>query len=340
LGDKENRVFACLIFMECASHACIAEAWLQHPKKVLNLTLLCILGPTAVGKTEIAIKIALRIGGEIVSVDSRQIYRQMDIGTAKPTPEQLKLVLHHVINSVSPDEYFSVADYQKIADEAINQIHQRGKVPMLVGGSGMYFRAVVDGLFDGPDTDKALRKRLRQEAEEHGIEYLYEKLKIIDPKAADNIHHNDLIRIIRALEVFELSGERISDLQQQWNSSEPRYQFVAFGLDYPRQELYKRIEARVDQMMSDGLLDEVRSLSGYSRELPSMNCLGYKELLSYLDSKCDLDEAVRLIKQNTRRFAKRQLTWFRKDKRIKWIDLSTYPSPEDVIIEKFVSIAD
>jgi len=281
--------------------------------------LLCILGPTAVGKTEIAIRIALRIGGEIVSVDSRQIYRNMNIGTAKPTPEQLKLVPHHVIDCVSPDEYFSVANYQKLADEAIKQISDRGKVPILVGGSGMYFRAVVDGLFDGPDADKALRKQLRLEAEEYGIQHLYERLKIIDPKAASNIHHNDLLRIIRALEVFELSGNRISDMQQQWNNGEPRYKFLAFGLDRPRQELYKRIESRVDQMMADGLLDEVHSLSGYSRELQSMKCLGYKELLAYLDGKCELNEAVKLIKQNSRHFAKRQLTWFRKDKRINWV---------------------
>ena len=309
---------------------------MQTKRNNPNMMLLCILGPTAVGKTEIAIRIALRIGGEIVSVDSRQIYRNMNIGTAKPTLEQLRLVPHHVIDCVSPDEYFSVADYQRLADEAIKQISDRGKVPMLVGGAGMYFKAVVDGLFDGPDADKALRKQLRQEAEEYGIQHLYERLKIIDPKAAGNIHHNDLLRIIRALEVFELSGNRISDMQQQWNNGEPRYKFIAFGLDRPRQELYKRIESRVDQMMADGLLDEVRSLSGYSRELQSMKCLGYKELLAYLDGKCELNEAVKLIKQNSRHFAKRQLTWFRKDKRINWMDLSTCQNPENVIIDEFM----
>lgn len=298
--------------------------------------LLCILGPTAVGKTEIAIRIALRIGGEIVSVDSRQIYRNMNIGTAMPTPEQLELVPHHVIDCVLPDEYFSVADYQRLADEAIKQINDRGKVPILVGGSGMYFRAVVDGLFDGPDADKAFRKQLRREAEEYGISHLYERLRIIDPKAADNIHHNDLLRIIRALEVFELSGNRISDMQQQWNNGEPRYKFMAFGLDRPRQELYKRVDARVNQMMADGLLEEVRSLSGYGRELQSMKCLGYKELFAYLDGKCSLEEAVAQIKQNTRHFAKRQLTWFRKDKRINWMDLSTCQNPENVIMKDLI----
>lgn len=298
------------------------------------MALLCILGPTAVGKTELAVRIAARIGSEIISVDSRQVYRKMDIGTAKPTQE----IPHHMIDCVMPDEPFSVADYQKGADAAISQILQHGKVPMLVGGSGMYFRAVVDGIFNGPQSDPALRQKLRQEAEEFGIPYLHQRLETIDPEAAGRIHHNDLMRIIRALEVYEKSGRRISELQKQWNQGETRYKFLAFGLIRPRKELYERIDSRVDQMMSKGFLDEVRSLSGYSRDLPSMNCLGYKELLSFLDGQYDLDEAVRLIKQNTRRFAKRQLTWFRKDKRIKWIDLSACPSPEDIIILSWADI--
>jgi len=299
------------------------------------LKLLCIIGPTAVGKTEIAINIALCINGEIVSVDSRQIYRKMDIGTAKPTLEQINMVPHHVIDCVEPDEYFSVADYQKLADKAIKDIQNRGKVPMLVGGSGMYFRAVIDGLFEGPEADKDFRDKLKAEAEEKGIEHLYEKLKIIDPQASKNIHHNDLTRIIRALEVFELSGTRISELQTQWNGSKTRYDFIAFGLNRPRNELYERIEARVDNMITDGLLDEVRLLSSYSRNLPAMNCFGYKEFFDYIDGKYDLKEAIRLVKQNTRRYAKRQLTWFKKDIRIRWIDLSENLSPKDMIIKEF-----
>ncbi len=301
------------------------------------MTLLCILGPTAVGKTEIAINIALNINAEIVSVDSRQIYRKMDIGTAKPTPEQLKLVPHHAIDCIDPDQYFSVADYQSIADKAISDIEKRGKVPLLVGGSGMYFRAIVDGLFEGPNADKELRKKLKKEAELFGVQYLYERLKSVDPRSANKIHHNDLIRIIRALEVFELSGNRISDLQQQWNSPDPRYKFVAFGLNRPRDELYERIETRIDKMMSDGFLDEVRSLTNYDRNLPSMNCLGYKELLAYLDGKYSLESAIELIKRNTRHYAKRQITWFKKDVRIKWIDLSNCPSPEEFIIDSINS---
>jgi tRNA dimethylallyltransferase len=298
------------------------------------LTLICILGPTAVGKTELAIDIAMGIDGEIVSVDSRQIYRYMNIGTAKPTPEQLKLVPHYMIDFVMPDEAFSVADYQKAADASIHQITQRGKIPLLVGGSGLYFRAVVDGLFQGPESDKELRQGLRQEAEESGIQVLYHRLQSIDPEAANKIHHNDLMRIIRALEVYEKSGKRISELQKQWESGETRYKFFAYGLNLPREELYKRIELRVDQMMAQGFLDEVESLSKYSRNLPTMNCLGYKELFLFLDRKCSLDEAVQLIKQNTRRYAKRQLTWFRKDKRIKWLDASVCHCLENIIIDE------
>ena len=312
-------------------------ARLDRKRGVFALALLCILGPTAVGKTELALRIATRIGGEIISVDSRQIYCRMDIGTAKPTPEQLRTVPHHMINCVMPDELFSAADYQNGADEAIHQIRQRGNVPMLVGGSGMYFRAVVDGLFDGPEADPALRHRLRQEADELGIQHLYSRLEAIDPEAAEKIHHNDLIRIIRALDVYEKSGKRISELRRQWESGKPRYELAAFGLLRPRHELYERIEERVDRMMAGGLLDEVRSLSGYSRDLYPMNCLGYKELLSFLDGQCDLDEAVQLIKQNTRRYAKRQLTWFRKDSRLEWIDLSACPEPVDFITELIVS---
>lgn len=299
--------------------------------------LLCILGPTAVGKTELALRIAQRINGEIVSVDSRQVYRGMDIGTAKPTTEQLKLIPHHVINCIMPDEYFSAADYQRTADKAIQKIQENGKVPMLVGGSGMYFRAVVDGLFQGPEADNDIRQRLRQQAKELGVSYLYDRLKNLDPKSAEKIHPNDLMRIIRAIEVYEKSGKRISELQQQWKSEKPRYEFIAFGLDRPRNELYERINTRVDQMIKDGLLDEARGLLKYDRNMISMNCFGYKELFDHLEGKISLDEAIRLIKQNTRRFAKRQLTWFRKDKRIIWINLSDFPFPDELIIKGYLN---
>ena len=285
--------------------------------------LLCILGPTAVGKTEIAIAVAQKLDAEIVSADSRQIYRYMDIGTAKPTPSEQAQVRHHLIDCVAPDERFSVADYQRAADIAIQDIQSRGKQAMLVGGAGLYFRAVVDGLFDGPEADPGFRARLRTEAQEFGAEILYSRLSQIDPESASRIHPNDLIRIIRALEVYEKTGKAISELQQEWNRASPRYSFVAFGINRERQELYQRIEARVDEMLAAGLLEEVKGLiaRGYDN-LPAMQSFGYKELIDYLHGECDWNTAVNLLKRNTRRFAKRQLTWFRNDPRIKWLDFS------------------
>ena len=286
--------------------------------------LLCILGPTAVGKTEIAIAIAEKLDAEIVSADSRQIYRYMDIGTAKPTPSEQSRVRHHLIDCVAPDERFSAADYQRAADMAIQDIQSRGKQAMLVGGAGLYFRAVVDGLFDGPDADPEFRARLRAKAQEFGSNVLHSRLSQVDPESASRIHPNDLIRIIRALEVYEKTGKTISELQKEWTRARPRYSFIAFGINRERQELYQRIEVRVDKMLAAGLLEEVKSLiaRGYDKNLPSMQGFGYKELIDYLDGKCDWDTAVNLLKRNTRRFAKRQLTWFRNDPRIEWINLS------------------
>ncbi|MBD3183928.1 tRNA (adenosine(37)-N6)-dimethylallyltransferase MiaA [Candidatus Poribacteria bacterium] len=295
-----------------------------------KLQLLCIIGPTAVGKTDLSIQLAKIINGEIVSVDSRQIYKYMDIGTAKPTPEQMQEVPHHMVDCVLPDQDFSVADYQEGADEAIEEIARKGKTPILVGGSGMYFRAVIDGLFDGPSADRKFREKLKKEADKTGIYNLYHRMKSVDPEAAERIHPNDLLRIIRALEVYEKTGKPISQLQKQWENSKDRYESVIIGLNRPRDELYQRIEKRVDQMMENGLLEEVKSLSRYSRNLRAMNCFGYKELFEYIDGKCPLDESIRLLKQNTRRYAKRQLTWFRKDKRIQWINISNI-SRHDII---------
>lgn len=286
--------------------------------------LLCILGPTAVGKTEIAIAVAQRLNAEIVSADSRQIYRYMDIGTAKPTPCQQAQVRHHLVDVVDPDERFSVADYQRAADNAIGDIQSRGKRAMLVGGAGLYFRAIVDGLFDGPNADPAFRGGLRAEAQKFGAEVLHRRLSRVDPESASRIHPNDLTRVIRALEVYEKTGKVISDLQKEWIRTSPRYSFVAFGINRERQELYQRIEARVDKMLESGLLEEIQRLiaRGYDKNLPAMQGFGYKELIDYLDGKYDWDTAVNLLKRNTRRYAKRQLTWFRNDPRIKWINLS------------------
>lgn len=295
--------------------------------------LICILGPTAVGKTEIAIQLAHNLDAEIVSLDSRQIYREMDIGTAKPTPDQRGAVPHHLIDCVNVDQPFSVAEYQRSADVAITEIRERGKRTMAVGGAGLYFRGIIDGLFDGPGADAEIRAKLQREADEHGNVALHERLRRCDPEAANRVHPNNRVRVIRALEVYELTGKPISVLQGQWKTNEPRYPFRAFGLNMPRDTLYQRIEERVDRMVEAGLIEEVKGLldQGYPRNCIAMQSFGYKELIDYLDGKRTFDEAIALLKQNTRRFAKRQLTWFRNDSRIEWLDTSEFSSVDGIV---------
>lgn len=295
--------------------------------------LVCIVGPTAVGKTAVSIQLAQRLNAEIVSLDSRQIYRQMDIGTAKPTLAEQQAVRHHIIDCANIDEPFTAADYQRLADAALGEIDGRGKWRLIVGGAGLYFRVLIDGLFEGPSADATIRTRLQQEAEEHGATVLHERLRKCDPIAAERIHPNNLVRVIRALEVYELTGVPISSLQKQWVPAEPRYPFRAFGLNMRREVLYRRIESRVDQMVATGLIEEVQKIidAGYSRNCVAMQSFGYKEIVDYLDGKHSRDEAIALLKQNTRRFAKRQLTWFRQDSRIEWVDLSQFPSPDDIV---------
>ena len=298
--------------------------------------LLCLLGPTAVGKTEIAIQLAQHLNAEIISVDSRQIYKQMDIGTAKPTHEERQAARHHLIDCIDISQPFSVADYQSLADAAITDIQHRGKQVILVGGAGLYFRAVVDGLFEGPDADTALRERLEQEAAQHGVDVLHEQLRACDPASAERIHPNNLVRVIRALEVYELTGTPMSEHQQQWHQENQRYPFTAFCLTMPRALLYRRIERRVDVMLANGLIAEVESLlaAGYARDSVALRSFGYKELIAYLDGHCTYLEAVEQLKQNTRRFAKRQLTWFRKDTRIEWVDRNSTPDIVAHLLEK------
>ncbi len=295
--------------------------------------LICIVGPTAVGKTEIAIQLAQHLDAEIVSLDSRQIYRGMDIGTAKPTPEQQRAVPHHLIDCVDVDQTFSVAEYQRLADTAIAEIRGREKRAMAVGGAGLYFRGIIDGLFDGPGADAEIRAKLQREVDEHGNVALHERLRRCDPETANRVHPNNLVRVIRALEIYELTGKPISSLQQQWKMNEPRYPFRAFGLNMPRETLYQRIEERVDRMVEAGLIEEVKGLldQGCPRNCVAMQSFGYKELIDYLDRNRTLDEAIALLKQNTRRFAKRQLTWFRNDPRIEWLDTSQFSSIDGIV---------
>ena len=302
--------------------------------------LICLLGPTAVGKTEIAIRLAQRLNAEIISVDSRQIYRQMDIGTAKPTPEEQQAARHHLIDCVDISQPFSVADYQFLADTAIADIQNRGNRVLLVGGAGLYFRVIVDGLFEGPGADPALRKRLEGEVAQFGVDALHDRLRVCDPESADRIHPNNIVRVIRALEVYELTGTPMSELQQQWHPEKQRYPFIAFGLTMPRALLYRRIEQRVDVMLANGLIAEVESLlaAGYGRDTIALRSFGYKELIAYLDGDCTYLEAISQLQQNTRRFAKRQLTWFRKDTRIEWLDRESTPDIIENILGKIGDI--
>lgn len=299
--------------------------------------LIGVVGPTATGKTAVGIELAKRIDGEIVSADSMAVYRLMDIGTAKPKPEERQGVAFHLIDVVWPDEEFSVASYRRLALEVISRILSGGKVPILVGGTGLYVKAVVGdlGIPEVPP-NRALRERFRAEAESLGNMHLFERLKAVDPVTAGRLHPNDLKRVIRALEVYELSGVPLS--QHRSLKCGPGCDVALFGLTMSRQALYKRIEQRVDEQIARGLLDEVKSLleKGYSPDLPSMKGLGYKQIAGYLRGEFDLDQAIQLIKRDTRRYAKRQFTWFKSDPRIQWIDVEDKSTSEvaDEIVTK------
>ncbi len=280
-----------------------------------------LLGPTASGKTALSLWIGRRNPVEIVSVDSMQVYRGMDIGTAKPSPEGRRQVAHHMIDVVEPEESFSVGRFCRMALEAIEGILARGRRPLLVCGSPLYLKALLWGLFDGPPADPVLRERLRREAERRGVEHLHRRLGRVDAAAARRIAPNDLKRIERALEVYELTGRPISAQQGQFGAR-PRLDHVIVGLRWPRGVLYERIERRVDEMMACGLLEEVRGLAGRFGPQASQ-ALGYKELLGCLrGEEADLPGQVGLIKRRSRRFAKHQLTWFRHFPGVRWVNVA------------------
>lgn len=285
--------------------------------------LLAIVGPTATGKTDVSVIAAQRLGAEIISADSMLVYRHMDIGTAKPAMEERGGVVHHMIDVVDPDDDYSVALYSKQAEDILIDIAKRGKLPLLVGGTGLYVKAVVDGYsFSGAGIDHELRRRLQRECETLGREALHKRLGQVDPESASRLHVNDVKRVIRALEVYYLTGQTISAASGR--RDQERKGLLIFGLVMDRRKLYARIEKRVDRMIERGLVDEVRRLleKGYSEKLSSMQGLGYKEIILYLRGIISLEEAVDLLKKRTRNFAKRQLTWFRKDERIRWIDVN------------------
>ncbi len=290
---------------------------------------IAIVGPTCSGKTRIGIDLAKLVDGEIISADSRQIYKLLSIGTAKPTAQELAEVRHHLIDVVPLDEVVSAGTYSKLAREATREIFSMNKLPILVGGSGLYLRAAIDGLFDAPEIDAGVRHRLRERLRSEGAEKLLDELKRIDPEAAKGLLPQNYTRILRALEVFYSSGMPISRLQAE-RIATPDFKTLQFGIMIEREELYRRIEKRVDEMISAGLVDEVRELlrRGFDPGLNSLQTVGYKEVIGYLRGEVTFEDMVALIKMNTRRYAKRQMTWFRKDSRIIWMDASRRRSGE------------
>ena len=301
--------------------------------------ILVIVGPTAVGKTEVAIGVAKRVDGEIISADSMQVYKGLDIGTAKPIEIERKGVPHYLLDVVDVDEEFSVADYQVMVEDVLKDLAIRGKTPILTGGTGLYIRAVLEGfIFDSQGKDEDLRARMKKAAETEGNLALHHQLAMVDPDTANRLHPNDLRRVIRALEVYHTTGQPLSWHLDAQKRLPPRHQAVKFGLTRHRPRLYQRINARVDQMMEAGLLDEVKGLldRGLAEGATAMQALGYKELVGYLKGEYDLAEAIRLLKRDTRRYAKRQLTWFRRDEEITWLDLDKL-TMEDAI-DKIASI--
>lgn len=283
-----------------------------------------LVGPTASGKTAVSIELAREISGEIISADSIQVYRYMDIGTAKPDIKERAGIEHYLLDEIDPDQEFSVAKYQELALHYIERVHQKGKLPIVVGGTGLYISSLVNNIqFSETICDQELRERLKKEAADKGNEFLHQRLAEIDPEAARKIHVNDLKRIIRAIEVFEHTHQPISYHQEISRMHPPSHHFYLFGLRVEREKLYERINKRVDRMLEEGLIDEVRSLMerGYHKNMVSMQGLGYKEVMAYLKNEMTLDEMVYLLKRDTRHYAKRQITWFKRMENIQWIDL-------------------
>lgn len=301
--------------------------------------LIILTGPTAVGKTKASIQLAKKLNGEIISADSMQVYRHMDIGSAKIRAEEMQGITHHLIDILEPDEEFHVVRFQQLAKHAMQDIYARGKIPIVVGGTGFYIQALLYDIdFTENEEDIGYRKELEHLAQKKGAQYLHDMLRRVDPKSAGEIHANNIKRVIRALEFYRQTGSRISEHNEQERKKESPYDFCYFVLTDERSRLYERIDLRVDQMLKDGLVDEVRFLKekGYTREMVSMQGLGYKEILDYLDGKCSLEEAVYILKRDTRHFAKRQLTWFRRERDVIWLNKQDDLYDDDKLQERML----
>ncbi|MBM4278965.1 MAG: tRNA (adenosine(37)-N6)-dimethylallyltransferase MiaA [Deltaproteobacteria bacterium] len=286
--------------------------------------LVIVLGPTGVGKSGLAIELAEAFGGEILNADSMQVYHYMDIGTAKPTPEERQRIKHHLIDLVTPDQPFHAGLYRTLGRKTVDSLHRKGTPIFVVGGTGLYIKALTQGLFTGPPIHPIVRERLKHEAEQKGRESLYQRLKEVDPETAARISSQDLFRTIRALEVFESTGVQISFLQEQHRFGDRPYLTLKIGLEMDRDKLYRRIEERVDRMIERGFLQEVKGLleMGYGQGLKPMQSLGYKQMVQFLSNDFGWVEAVRQMKRDTRHYAKRQWTWFKADREVCWRDES------------------
>ncbi|MCI9583222.1 MAG: tRNA (adenosine(37)-N6)-dimethylallyltransferase MiaA [Clostridium sp.] len=298
--------------------------------------LIIVTGPTAVGKTALSVALAKRLGGEIISADSMQVYRHMDIGSAKASAEEMGGVKHHLIDILEPSEEFNVARFKQLAGEAVRDIASRGAVPIVAGGAGFYIQALLYDIdFTRTKEDPAFRREMEEKARREGPEALHDLLRGADPRAAEAIHANNVKRVIRALEFNRQTGLRISDHNEAERQKEPAFDSYYYVLTTDRPALYERIDRRVDQMMEQGLVGEVERLRamGCCRDMVSMQGLGYKEILSYLDGEICLDEAVRIIKRDTRHFAKRQLTWFKREREVRWLNLADFGNSLERVAE-------
>lgn len=306
--------------------------------------MIILTGPTAVGKTELSIRLAKEINGEIISADSMQVYRGMDIGTAKITKEEMRGVRHYLIDCLNPDEEFNVAVFQKMAREAVEDISSRGKVPILAGGTAFYIQALLYGIdFNEEEHDDSYRKAMYDIGmDENGKKKLHAMLCEIDKEYADSVHYNNMKRVVRALEYHHFTGRKFSEYNEEQRMREAEYDFCYFVLTDERAHLYDRINRRVDIMLANGLLEEVKALKekGYADDLVSMQGVGYKEIVEHLNGRISLEESVELIKKNTRHFAKRQLTWFRKEEEVIWVDKQKYAYDDDKILEYMYSHMD
>lgn len=298
--------------------------------------MIVLAGPTAVGKTTLSLKLAKRVKGEIISADSMQVYRHMDIGSAKIMPDQMEGVPHHMIDILEPWEEFNVVIFKQKCEACLKGIYERGHIPIVTGGTGFYIQALLRDIdFTENEENTRIREELEALAEERGTAYLHELLESVDAPSAQAIHANNKKRMIRALEFYQLTGQRISDHNQKERLKEDAYRACYFVLSDKRERLYGRIEKRVDEMLQDGLVEEVKKLKqmGCHQGMVSMQGLGYKEILSYLDGEISLEEAVRLLKRDTRHFAKRQLTWFRREKDVIWVDKDRFLYDDEKILE-------